>query len=171
MFPVTDQHGQFSMEDYEVWAVTARRHPHSPPSSPTRPRSRASPPPSPFALSLQVAASPLGALSGSLLLNRVADRSKVQQFEGLLTARLKSSSYRLLYTFTRDGRNAASFRHHCYDQVCSITQGMPPSHCNARGRALLSSSFGPAQATPLEGMPVQLGHVRAGLLPPAASCF
>ena len=142
-FTVTDPNGQFSIECYEVWAVTARRNPHSPTSSPTRLRSSLSPSPShssslssPFALTLQAAASPLGALSASLLLSRISDGNRVRQFEAKLGARLKGKRYRLLYTFSKDGRSAASFRHHCYGQVCCrCTQHTAPSHCNAACRA------------------------------------
>jgi len=56
-------------------------------------------------------------LSGSTLLQRVADRNKVQQLAALLATRLPGKRYRLLYTWSRDGRSNASFQRHCYNQV------------------------------------------------------
>ena len=61
----------------------------------------------------------MGGLLGSALLQRVADGNKVQQFAALLRGRLPGRSYRLLYTWSRDGRSAASFHQRCDNQVCS----------------------------------------------------
>ena len=60
----------------------------------------------------------MGALSSSALLQRVADRNKVQQFAALMRGRLAGKRYRLLYTWSRDGRSAASFHQRCDNQVC-----------------------------------------------------
>jgi hypothetical protein len=61
----------------------------------------------------------MGGLSGSALLQRVRDGNKAQQFAALLKGRLPGMSYRLLYTWSRDGRSAASFHQRCDNQVCS----------------------------------------------------
>ncbi len=59
----------------------------------------------------------MGGLSDSALLQRVGDGNKVQQFAALLRGRLPGRSYRLLYTWSRDGRSAASFHQRCDNQV------------------------------------------------------
>jgi hypothetical protein len=59
----------------------------------------------------------MGGLSGSALLQRVGDANKAQHFAALLSSRLPGMSYRLLYTWSRDGRSAASFHQRCDDQV------------------------------------------------------
>ena len=56
-------------------------------------------------------------LSGSALLQRVGDGNKAQQFAALLRDRLPGKSYSLLYTWSRDGRSAASFHQRCDNQV------------------------------------------------------
>ncbi len=56
-------------------------------------------------------------LSGSALLQRVGDGNKAQQFAELLRDRLPGKSYRLLYTWSRDGRSNASFHQRCDNQV------------------------------------------------------
>ena len=58
-------------------------------------------------------------LSGSALLQRVGDGNKAQQFAALLRDRLPGKSYSLLYTWSRDGRSAASFHQRCDNQVCA----------------------------------------------------
>jgi hypothetical protein len=62
----------------------------------------------------------LGPLGGSALLQRVADRNKVQQFAALIGTKLPGKRYRLLYTWSRDGRSNASFQQHCHNQVCAL---------------------------------------------------
>ena len=62
-------------------------------------------------------AAALGPLLGSSLLGRVGDRNKVQQFAALMRTRLPGKRYRLLYTWSRDGRSNASFHQHCDNQV------------------------------------------------------
>ena len=62
-------------------------------------------------------AAALGGLSVSSLLVRVGDRNKVQQFAALMRTRLPGKRYRLLYTWSRDGRSNASFHQHCDNQV------------------------------------------------------
>jgi len=59
----------------------------------------------------------MGGLSGSALLQRVGDRNKVQQFAALMRTKLAGKCYRLLYTWSRDGRSNASFHQHCDNQV------------------------------------------------------
>ena len=59
----------------------------------------------------------LGDLSGSALLQRVTDRNKVQQFGALMRTRLAGKRFRLLYTWSRDGRSNASFHQHCNKKV------------------------------------------------------
>jgi hypothetical protein len=61
----------------------------------------------------------MGGLLGSALLQRVGDGNKVQQFAALLRGRLPGRSYRLLYTWSRDGRSSTSFHQRCDNQVCS----------------------------------------------------
>ena len=63
------------------------------------------------------AAAKMGGLSGSALLQRVGDGNKAQQFAALLRGRLPGRSYRLLYTWSRDGRSGPSFHERCDDQV------------------------------------------------------
>jgi hypothetical protein len=59
----------------------------------------------------------MGALAGSALLRRVTDANKVAQFAALLRPRLAGRGYRLLYTWSRDGRSNASFHQRCDNQV------------------------------------------------------
>jgi hypothetical protein len=63
------------------------------------------------------AAAAMGALAGSALLRRVTDANKVAQFAALLRTRLAGRGYRLLYTWSRDGRSNASFHQRCDNQV------------------------------------------------------
>ena len=55
-------------------------------------------------------------LSDSALLQRVTPQ-KAQQFASLLKGRLPGRSYRLLYTWSRDGRSSDSFHQRCDNQV------------------------------------------------------
>jgi hypothetical protein len=66
----------------------------------------------------------MGALVGSALLQRVADRNKVQQFAALMRVRLAGKGYRKLYTWSTDGRSNASFHQRCDNQVCGIGRGL-----------------------------------------------
>jgi hypothetical protein len=59
----------------------------------------------------------MGGLSGSALLHRVGDRNKVQQFAALMRTKLAGKRYRLLYTWSRDGRSNESFHQRCDNQV------------------------------------------------------
>ena len=59
----------------------------------------------------------MGGLLDSALLQRVGDRNKVQQFAALLRTKLPGKRYRLLYTWSRDGRSNASFHQRCDNQV------------------------------------------------------
>ena len=59
----------------------------------------------------------MGALAGSAVLRRVTDANKVAQFAALLRPRLAGRGYRLLYTWSRDGRSNASFHQRCDNQV------------------------------------------------------
>ena len=70
------------------------------------------------AASAAASAAALAALDGSALLRRVQDRSKVQQFIALLKQKLPGKGFRLLYTWSRDGRSAHSFHQRCDNQVC-----------------------------------------------------
>ncbi len=92
--------------------------PSSPPPSavPGRP----SPPRVPPSFALQLPA--MGALSSSALLQRVADRNKAQQFAALMSTKLPGKRYRLLYTWSRDGRSNASFHQRCDNQVPAIAR-------------------------------------------------
>jgi hypothetical protein len=65
----------------------------------------------------------MGALAGSALLRRVTDRNKVQQFTVLMRNRLAGKGYRLLYTWSSDGRSNATFHARCDNQVGGITRG------------------------------------------------
>ena len=69
-------------------------------------------------------AAAFGALLGSALLRRVTDQNKVQQFAALMRTRLAGKGYRLLYTWSRDGRTNASFHARCDSQVGGITRGL-----------------------------------------------
>ena len=66
------------------------------------------------------AAAALGDLLGSALLQRVTDRNKVQQFGALMRTRLAGKRFRLLYTWSRDGRSNASFHQRCDNQVRTL---------------------------------------------------
>ncbi len=63
-----------------------------------------------------------GGLAGSALLPRVTDMNKVQQFTALMRTRLAGKGCRLLYTWSSDGRSAASFHARCDEQVGGITR-------------------------------------------------
>ena len=65
----------------------------------------------------------MGGLSGSALLQRVGD-NKAQQFAALLRTRLAGKRYRLLYTWSRDGRSNASFHQRCDNQVRAVARGV-----------------------------------------------
>ena len=54
------------------------------------------------------------------LLQRVTDRNKVQQFGALMRTRLAGKRFRLLYTWSRDGRSNASFHQRCDNQVRAL---------------------------------------------------
>ena len=69
------------------------------------------------AMAAVFAVAALGPLGGSTLLQRVADRNKVQQFAALMGTKLPGKRYRLLYTWSRDGRSNASFHQRCDNQV------------------------------------------------------
>ena len=56
-------------------------------------------------------------LAGSTLMLRVGDMCKVDQFNKLMRTRLAGKRYRLLYTWSRDGRSNGSFHRHCDKQV------------------------------------------------------
>jgi hypothetical protein len=62
----------------------------------------------------------LGDLSGGALLQRVTDRNKLQQFGALVRTRLAGKRFRLLYTWSRDGRSNASFHQRCDNQVRAL---------------------------------------------------
>jgi hypothetical protein len=66
----------------------------------------------------------IDALAGSTLLRRVTDRNKMQQFAALMRTRLAGKGYRLLYTWSSDGRTNASFHARCDNQVGGITRGL-----------------------------------------------
>jgi hypothetical protein len=66
----------------------------------------------------------MGALAGSALLRRVMDGNKVPQFALLMRTRLTGKGYRLLYTWSSDGRTNASFHARCDNQVGGITSGL-----------------------------------------------
>ena len=76
----------------------------------------------------------LGPLGGSTLLQRVADRNKVQQFTALLRTKLPGKRYRLLYTWSRDGRSNASFHQHCDNQVRAIAKAFSVHLVTLQGR-------------------------------------
>jgi hypothetical protein len=56
-------------------------------------------------------------LAGSTLMLRVGDMLKVKQFNKLMRTRLAGKRYRLLYTWSSDGRSNASFHRLCDNQV------------------------------------------------------
>jgi hypothetical protein len=60
--------------------------------------------------------SSLAGSTGTLML-RVTDMCKVKQFYKLMGTRLAGKRYRLLYTWSRDGRSNGSFHRHCDKQV------------------------------------------------------
>jgi hypothetical protein len=65
-----------------------------------------------------------GGPAGSALLRRVTDKNKVQQFSALMSCRLPGRSYRLLYTWSTDGRSNDSFHARCDNKVGGITRGL-----------------------------------------------
>ena len=66
----------------------------------------------------------MGAVSNSALLQRVADRNKAQQLAALMKRRLTFRGYRLLYTWSRDGRSNASLHQRCDNQVRAVVKGV-----------------------------------------------
>ena len=79
-------------------------------------------------------AAALGGLIGSSLLVRVGDRNKVQQFAALMRTRLPGKRYRLLYTWSRDGRSNASFHQRCDNQVRAIAKAFSVHLVTLQGR-------------------------------------
>ena len=79
-------------------------------------------------------AAALGGLLGSSLLVRVGDRNKVQQFAALMRTRLPGKRYRLLYTWSRDGRSNASFHQRCDNQVRAIAKAFSVHLVTLQGR-------------------------------------
>ena len=79
-------------------------------------------------------AAALGPLVGSTLLQRVADRNKVQQFAALMGTKLPGKRYRLLYTWSRDGRSNASFHQRCDNQVRAIANAFSVHLVTLQGR-------------------------------------
>lgn len=68
--------------------------------------------------------------SGSTLLQRVRDKTKVQQFLSLMNTRLPGKGFRLLYRWSSDGRSVASFHARCDNQVDGMARGSVfPSSC------------------------------------------
>jgi hypothetical protein len=61
--------------------------------------------------------SAMEALAGSALLQLVGNSNRVQQFAAMMSTRLPVKGYRLLYTWSKDGRSNASFHQHCDNQV------------------------------------------------------
>ena len=59
-------------------------------------------------------------LLGSALLQRVANKNKLQQFAALMATKLAGKRYRKLYTWSTDGRSNASFHQRCDNQVGGI---------------------------------------------------
>jgi hypothetical protein len=113
----------------------------------------------------------MGGLSGSALLQRVGDGNKAQQFAALLRGRLPGRSYRLLYTWSRDGRSAASFHQRCDNQVrarafarAAAARLTAEAGSHARHRAL---HHGPHVRRLRERAVEQLRrlHQRCGMLP------
>ena len=101
------------------------------------------PPPDTGAVLGSVAAAPmaavfavaaLGPLGGSTLLQRVADRNTVQQFVALMGTKLPGKRYRLLYTWSRDGRSNASFHQRCDNQVRAIANAFSVHLLTLQGR-------------------------------------
>jgi hypothetical protein len=80
------------------------------------------------------AAAVIAALGGSTLLQRVADRNKVQQFAALMGTKLPGKRYRLLYTWSRDGRSNASFHQRCDNQVRAIAKAFSVHLVTLQGR-------------------------------------
>jgi len=78
---------------------------------------------------LTVAVQALGQLGCSALLGRVRDRNLVTQLEVLLQTKLQHRSYKLLYTWSKDGSSNASFHRHCDNQVRTTTAYTPSTHC------------------------------------------
>ena len=76
----------------------------------------------------------LGPLGGSTLLQRVADRNKVQQFAALMGTKLPGKRYRLLYTWSRDGGSNASFHQCCDNQVRAIANAFSVHLLTLQGR-------------------------------------
>jgi hypothetical protein len=100
----------YTAEDYEVWTAHSFQEQQAFAAAAFQKRQAAAAAAAAFAK--------MG-LSGSALLQRVWDGNKAQQFAALLSDRLPGMSYRLLYTWSRDGRSGASFHQHCDNQVCS----------------------------------------------------
>ena len=74
------------------------------------------------------------ARSGLAKLVGVTDANKVAQFTALLRPRLAGRGYRLLYTWSRDGRSHASFHQHCDNQVRAIAKAFSVHLVTLQGR-------------------------------------
>jgi hypothetical protein len=113
----------------------------------------------------------MGGLSGSALLQRVGDRSKVQQFAALMRTKLAGKRYRLLYTWSRDGRSNESFHQRCDNQVRDI-KGFLVHLLTLQRRGPRWSLCALPTDSPSEATRLQRGTtVILTFLPRAASCF
>ena len=115
----------------------------------------------------------LGPLGGSTLLQRVADRNKAQQFVALVSTKLPSKRYRLMYTWSRDGRSNASFHERCDNQVRAIAKAFSVHLLTLQGRGPRWSSCAPRMDLPSAATQLQHGTmVRVVTFQlQAASCF
>jgi hypothetical protein len=79
-------------------------------------------PPAPVPVAAAIVAATAHSISSSVLLGCVADSNRVQQFISLLSPRLFSRSYRLLYAWNRrkSSGSAASFHEHCDGQARAV---------------------------------------------------
>ena len=115
----------------------------------------------------------LGPFGGSTLLQRVADRNKAQQFVALVGTKLPSKRYRLMYTWSRDGRSNASFHERCDNQVRAIAKAFSVHLLTLQGRGPRWSSCAPRMDLPSAATQLQHGTmVRVVTFQlQAASCF
>jgi hypothetical protein len=79
-------------------------------------------------------------LAGSAMMLRVKDMCKVKQFYKLMRTRLAGKRYRLLYTWSRDGRSNGSFHRHCDKQVRLRMTRIFVSHEFARHNAVCAGA-------------------------------
>ena len=96
----------------------------------------------------------------------------MQQFAELMGTKLPGKRYRLLYTWSRDGRSNASFHERCDNQVRAIANAFSVHLLTLQGRDRRWSSCGPRMDSPSAATQLQHGTITIFTFQlQAASCF